>query len=149
MEINKPDLLALQAEVASLKRRVAGLEMQHFGQVKRYRSWPLLQALYVEACTGRVQPTETTAVSWAASISLMDEEMLLEIGRAAGDPFPWRCFLLLLDRFTFHGFDVEAPTQHLLELAENMLASQGLSKVPPEEILKHESNPFASYQHRR
>lgn len=146
MEINRPDLMGLQAEVVGLKRRVAALEAQHMGSVKRYRSWPLLQALYVQAITGRVEPSESTAVTWAASVSLLDEEMLLEMGRAAGDPFPWRCFLLLLDRFTFYGFDVEQPTQHLLELARNLLRIQGLGKVPPEEILRAELTPVPSYQ---
>lgn len=132
-----------------MKRRVAALETQNFGRVRRYRSWPLLQALYVDACTGRVHPTEMTATSWAASVSLLDEEMLLEIARASGDPFPWRCFLLVMDRFTFHGFNMELATDHLLEMARNMLDMQGLSKVQPEDLLHLESNPFASYQYMR
>ena len=54
--------------------------------------------------------------------------------------------MLLLDRFVLCGYDMDDPTEHLLVLARNLMSVQGLSKVPIEEVLAADLNPFASYQ---
>lgn len=136
MQINKPDLLRLQVQLDSISRRLAVLESQRLGSVSRLNSWPLLQALYVDARTGKVDWTEASSRTWGACISLMTEEVLLDLGRAAGDPFPWRPFLHVLDRFTHHGFDVEESTSHVLSMARNMLNAQGLQVLEPKDIVK-------------
>lgn len=41
---------------------------------------------------------------------------------------------------------MDDPTEHLLVLARNLMSVQGLSKVPIEEVLAADLNPFASYQ---
>lgn len=134
---NTPEQQHTQAKILSLERRVAQLEASLHGESPHRYSREELLGLYIDATFGVVEVTDREARSWASIASKLDEVSLLDLALYVGDPFPWRTFLAMLDGLSADGLDdlVTRAQQHVLVLASNLLAIQGLSMLRPEDVL--------------
>jgi hypothetical protein len=138
---NTSDLLELQAQITSLTRRFDRMESAIFGMSPLRYNLDELLGLYVDARRGPEIASDTASRQWAAVISKLDEVGLFLLAKHTRDPFPWRPFLLLLDTYTKEGYDIftHKATNHILEVAENMMVFQGLTPLRPCDVLKTET----------
>ena len=140
------DIFALRASHEALQRRVALLEHRLLGSKKSNHSPMSLRILYTDALCGRITLDDASLNLWTDAIMRMDELELLELARESENPFPWSVFLRVADWFTAHGFEVEKPTAHLLDVAQRLLGVQGLGKLKPADVYGEVITSMGSYQ---
>lgn len=118
-----------------LERRVALLETMLHGHTLPAFTEPLLIRMYLDA--HKVPPRDpSTAAACARQLYLLDARLLLLLGRAVHDPFPWRPFLLLGDRCVRAEVPgAEDARRHLLEIAQGLLDLMGLELLEPRDVM--------------
>lgn len=137
MANNIPDPVWLQARVTDLENKVRVLT-KHLDVQIRMLSPKALISLYMDANRGPIFD-DSSARNWARLIICLDTRQLLLMARYTSDPFPWQPFLYLLDIYIKDGFGLEEARNHLLDAAQGLLNSQGLSKICPRDIM---ANPL-------
>lgn len=143
MRISRSDFSCIQAELASLARRVAELEALTGSGHNKKTANTFLVALYVDAQTETVDYTVSAARLWRAVIMGLDEAMIFDLIKTTHDPFPWRHFIKVLSSFTKRGFDMKEPLTHLWGMAAALMNLQGLEMLTPEDVYRM---PSLSYQ---
>ncbi len=130
------------ATTAVLERRIARLETLCFGAPREPMTVKQALGLYVEATrmVGGDRIPADAVRGWGQALMMLDEVVLLELGRECGDPNPWVPFLQLLVRLreAGHGADTAAAEVHLREVATNLLRAKGLTLVSPDDLLARE-----------
>lgn len=127
--------LDLKATVLDLERRVAMLETMLHGHTLPAFTEPLLIRMYLDA--HRPPPRDPVlARAVTRQLYLLDTRLLLLLGRAVHDPFPWRPFLLLADRCVAKGLEgaVEAR-EHLFDIIHGLLDLMGLELLEPYDVM--------------
>ena len=135
-------VLDLEVEVATLRRRIGALEARIFGKVSDGPSAHPLFSIYSHLlCDGVTQSPESAALLRSVGL-LLTPRSLLDLGRMAEDPFPWRPFLLALDLMETAGEDVHDAVEWVQGCAEELLAAQGLGMLRPADVLRSPVGPL-------
>lgn len=135
--MSNPDLPELQATVFDLRRRLAVLEELVHGQEHQELPVDFLLGIYVDSQRS-VTPSEENCRHWCRQALLLDARQLLRMVRLTHDLHPWRPLLALLDQYAEIDFDVETAREHLLEVAQDLLDSQGLELIRPRDVMGHQ-----------
>lgn len=135
-------ILDLEVEVATLRRRMGAVEAHIFGKVSdRPAAHPLFSIYSHLLCDGATQNPETAALLRSVGL-LLTPRSLLDLGRMAEDPFPWRPFLMALDSMEASGEDVRDAVEWVHGCAEELLAAQGLGMLRPADVLRSPVGPL-------
>jgi hypothetical protein len=132
--------LDVVAEVRDLKQRLHALESIFHGQPTIDLRGSLLIRMYLEAHRvpefGGTLSGMAIAEGWVRQSFLLDRVTLITLGREVNDPFPWRPFLVLLDRCASRNVPgaMEAR-QRLMGLAQELLDLAGLEVLQPRDVL--------------
>lgn len=129
----------LEVRVNALSRRLAALEALLHGDAQERLTPDSAMLLYYEVhrAMGRGKLTEVGVKKWAAAFLALDEEVVLELARRTGDPFPWRPFFRLGLALVKLDDDVRirGAVLHLQDVAKNVLDAQGLELLEPEDVM--------------
>jgi hypothetical protein len=129
------DQMHLQARLADAERRVAKLQVFVFGGIHQDYDRLDLQSLYWKACHRYIDLSRHEAYLWCRILKNMSTAQLLTLARDVQDPFPWKPFLVLLDYASMDGYPVDDATEHLLEIAQDLLNLQGLDLLTPNDLM--------------
>lgn len=96
---------------------------------------PLLIRMYLDA--HRKIPSDPVAGrAVVRQCYLLDTRLLLALGRAVLDPFPWRPFLRVADRCVERELEgANAAREHLLTTSQGLLDMMGLELLEPRDLM--------------
>lgn len=95
---------------------------------------PDLTSLYIQAC--RPEPATPQIVElWRLPVMRLGAVDLLVMAQWMRDPFPWKPFLVMLERFYDEGYDTRPMIQHVWDRAQELLDIQGLGLLRPGDVM--------------
>ena len=142
VQVSSSRLLDLEIDVATLRRRVEALEAHTFGRVSSAGAPHPLFSIYAHLLCDGVTATPDSAALLRSVTLLLTPRSLLDLGRMAEDPFPWRPFLLALDHMEAAGHEVQDALSWVHGCAEELLRAQGLSALKPADVLMSPVGPL-------
>lgn len=123
------DPLLSSSRMADLDRRLRLLELAEGTCPRRQYDADELCSLYLHATSAQVQ-TLANARLWFTVVLGLGVEDLATLATTLQDPFPWRPFLTRLDALVASGLvGVQLATDHLLEIARELMVAQGIGDV--------------------
>jgi hypothetical protein len=131
-----PTQVELMATIFDLTRRVERLERTSQVDPPAACDLVLLLRCYRDAHAVLQRFDRHSAAAWVALAYLWDVRMLLDVGRAVADPFPFRPLLAVLDTCVLEGIPgALAARSHLEAVAQDLLRAMGLELVRPRDTM--------------
>lgn len=132
----RKNTLDIAVELRDLHQRVGLLESILHGRSRVDLRGALLVRMYLEVHKIPGIAGSSLAEAWVRQIYLLDRTTLVVLGREVNDPFPWRPFLVLLDRCVSRSIPgAQEARAYLLELAQELLDLVGLEVLQPRDVL--------------
>lgn len=124
----------LELEIRDLKRSVRDLYLRVPGGGPPEDHDDYLLHVYVSAHRS-IGTHDTIPDLWLQLLRNLTARQLLHLAREFQDPFPWRSFLLVIERLRKQGQPVESAHKHLLQIITDLLTAQGMGVLSPEDVM--------------